>query len=128
MGYKNSRKSSRDIEEEADNRLRKQAIENVRRYTKLYNEKIKALSERTFQPTKEEIIEIYKILVYLCDEYEIVDTNALYIDQEKFERKRKQVIGERKKMETLLKRYERFMEKPDTQGNKRGEKDEEQEL
>ena len=128
MGYKNSRKSSRDIEEEADNRLRKQAIENVRRYTKLYNEKIKALSERTFQPTKEEISEIYKILVYLCDEYEIVDTNALYIDQEKFERKRKQVIGERKKMETLLKRYERFMEKPDTQGNKRGEKDEEQEL
>lgn len=128
MGYKNSRKSSRDIEEEADKRLRKQAIENVRRYTKLYNEKIKALSERTFQPTKEEISEIYKILVYLCDEYEIVDTNALYIDQEKFERKRKQVIGERKKMETLLKRYERFMEKPDTQGNKRGDKDEEPEL
>jgi hypothetical protein len=128
MGYKNSRKSSRDIEEEADKRLRKQAIENVRRYTKLYNEKIKALSERTFQPTKEEISEIYKILVYLCDEYEIVDTNALYIDQEKFERKRKQVIGERKKMETLLKRYERFMEKPDIQGNKRGDKDEEPEL
>ncbi len=128
MGYKNSRKSSRDIEEEADKRLRKQAIENVRRYTKLYNEKIKALSERTFQPTKEEISEIYKILVYLCDEYEIVDTNALYIDQEKFERKRKQVIGERKKMETLLRRYERFMEKPDAQGNKRGEKDEEPEL
>ncbi len=128
MGYKNSRKSRRDREEEADKRLRKQAIENVRRYTKLYNEKIKALSERTFQPTKEEISEIYKILVYLCDEYEIVDTNALYSDQEKFERKRKQVIGERKKMETLLKRYERFMEKPDTQGNKRGEKDEGPEL
>ena len=129
MEYKSRRNSSKDEKEgkpeEADIRLENTIWRNIEKYNSQYEKKIEELSRKNRKPTSEEIREVYLILEKLCNEYEKADTYVAYDDFKIFNEEWNKV---KRKMERLLKLYGRFMEKPDIQGNKRGDKDEEPEL
>lgn len=129
MEYKSRRNSSKDEKEgkpeEADIRLENTIWRNIENYKSQYEKKIEELSRKNRKPTSEEIREVYLILEKLCNEYEKADTYVIYDDFKEFNEEWCQA---KRKMETLLRRYEKFIMKTDTQSNKIGDKDEEPEL